>query len=142
MTDYAAVFQRAGEFGLGRTVHAGEGRPPQEIATAICALGADRIGHGTTLLEDREVLALVIERGVVIEACPTSNVHTGVISRVEDHPVSKWLDEGVRVSICTDNTLLSDVTLPQEMAHVQQIPGMNAEKVSAILVTGRAAVFT
>ena len=142
MSDYASIFQRAGEMGLGRTVHAGEARPPGEIATAILELGADRIGHGATLLEDLEILALVRDRGVVIEACPTSNVHTGIFGAVSDHPLSIWMDHGVRVAVCTDNTFLSAVTLPEEMSRVMEIPGLNQEKLCGLVETARAAVFT
>src|SRR5262249_12106891 len=74
LADYARPFRRAAELGLGRTVHGGEGRPPSEIREAIETLGANRIGHGTTLLDDRSVLDLVLARGIAIEACPTSNV--------------------------------------------------------------------
>jgi adenosine deaminase len=114
MLDYAPAFRRAEELGIGRTVHAGEGRPPAEIRTAIEELRAQRIGHGTTLLDDPRVLDLVLARGVAIEACPTSNVHTGVIRDVADHPLPRWLDLGVRACVCTDNTYLSAVTSSEE----------------------------
>jgi len=66
LTDYRAAFLRAEELGVGRTVHAGEGRPAREIRDAIEVLHAQRIGHGTTLLDDRSVLDLVLERGITI----------------------------------------------------------------------------
>ena len=65
-------------------MHAGEGRPPDEIRVAIEQLHALRIGHGTTLLDDPSVLDLVLERGVTIEACPTSNWQVGVIGAVAE----------------------------------------------------------
>ena len=107
MRDYAGAFCRAADLGIGRTVHAGEGRPPSEIADAVQLLFAQRIGHGTTLLQDPRVVDLVIERGVVIEVCLTSNVHTGVIASQDEHPLPLWLARGVRACLCTDNTLLS-----------------------------------
>ena len=141
MTDYAPAFQRAAELGLGRTVHAGEGRPPAEIASAIELLKAQRIGHGTTLLEDPAVRDLILERRITIEACPTSNVHVGVIPSVESHPVALWMDEGVRVCVNTDNTLLSQVTAPQELARVAAVPGMSAERVEQLVRAGHDAAF-
>lgn len=141
MTDYAAAFQRARRAGLGVTVHAGEGRPPAEIAVAIEALGAQRIGHGTTLLRDEAVLDLVRARAVTIEACVTSNVHVGAIARAEEHDLPRWLDLGVRASVCTDNTLLSAVDMPTELARVAAIPGMTAAKVEATIAHGHAARF-
>jgi hypothetical protein len=77
-------------------VHAGEGGQPQGIREAFEVLGAQRIGHGTTLLEDPAVVDLVRERQVTIEACPTSNVHTGVIRSVAEHPLPRWLDAANR----------------------------------------------
>jgi adenosine deaminase len=116
LRDYAAPYRRAAVLGIGRTVHAGEGRPPSEIAQAIVELQAMRIGHGTTLLQDPRVVDLVIERGVTIEACLTSNVHTGVIASQDDHPLPAWLAAGVRACVCTDNTLLSRTDVRRERA--------------------------
>lgn len=141
MRDYQEAFLKAKRHGIGRTVHAGEGRPPKEIAMAILELDAQRIGHGTTLLEDLEVLDLVRTRKVCIEACPTSNVHTSVIDSVEQHPIVRWIEEGVRVSICTDNTLLSQVTAPEEYARVAQIAGMTEEYLERTIAYGREGAF-
>jgi adenosine deaminase len=141
MSDVAPAFRRAASLGIGRTVHAGEGRPPAEIRAAIELLQAQRIGHGTTLLEDPAIVDLVLSRGVTIEACPTSNVHTGVIARVADHPLSRWLDAGVRVCVCADNTLLSATTAAEELVRVRGIPGMTEEKIARVVAHGHAAAF-
>ena len=141
LADYAAPFSRARDQGLGRTVHAAEGRPAQEIRVAIEALHAQRIGHGTTLLDDPSVLDLVLERGVTIEACPTSNHQVGVIPSVQDHPLSRWLDAGVSVCVNCDNTLLSDVVSSEELRRVAGIPGMTDAKLRRLLDCGRDAAF-
>jgi adenosine deaminase len=141
MRDYAAPFARAAALGLGRTVHAGEGRPPEEIRVAIEELHAQRIGHGTTLLDDPRVRDLVAERGVTIEACPTSNVHTGVLASVGAHPLAGWLRHGVRVCVNTDNTLLSAVDAPEELRRTAGIPGMGPAELDAIVRFGHAAAF-
>ena len=120
-------------------MHAGEGRPPAEIREAIELLHAQRIGHGTTLLQDRDVLDLVLERGVVIEACLTSNVHTGVIASQAEHPLPQWLGRGVRDCLCTDNTLLSATDAPAEERHAARLVG--ASGVEALHRTGLAAAF-
>jgi adenosine deaminase len=142
MRDYAAAFRRAAARGLGRTVHAGEGRPPDEIRVAIEALGAQRIGHGTTLLADPSVVELVLARGVTIEACPTSNVHTGAIAALADHPLAAWLARGVRACVNTDNTLFSDVQSSDEHARARALPGMSDALLAAAIAHGRAAAFT
>lgn len=141
MQSYEAAFRRAAELGLGRTVHAGEGRPPAEIRDAIELLGAQRIGHGTSLLDDPAVLDLVRARGVTIEACPTSNWHTGIIDRVEDHPLAAWLQAGVRVCVNTDNTLLSAVSASQEHARAGGIRGMSPALLAQAVAHGHAAAF-
>ena len=137
---YAGAFTAARNTGLGRTVHASEGRPPAEIAVAIEHLHAQRIGHGTTLLDDPAVLDLVRQRGVTIEACPTSNVHVGVFASVAEHPIARWLAADVRVALCTDNTLLSDVNAPAEHAHVAAA-GVTADGLARIIAHGHAAAF-
>ena len=142
LADYAPAFRRAEALGIGRTVHAAEGRSAEEIRVAVEVLGARRIGHGTTLLSDPGIVQLVIERGVTIEACPTSNVHTGVIARVSEHPLARWLDAGVRACVCADNTLLSATTAADEITRVRAIPGMTEEKVLRAIACGHEAKFT
>jgi adenosine deaminase len=141
MRDYAPAFRRAADVGLGRTVHAGEGRPPAEIRVAIEELLAQRIGHGTSLLDDPSVVDLVVARGVTIEACPTSNVHTDILARVADHPLATWLSRGVHVCVNTDNTLLSAVDLPEELRRVREIPGVGDAEIARMIAYGHAAAF-
>ncbi|MBL8923379.1 MAG: hypothetical protein JNJ54_31290 [Myxococcaceae bacterium] len=141
LEDYARPFTRAKELGLGRTVHAGEGRPAQEIRVAIEALHAQRIGHGSTLLDDARLVDLVLERGVTIEACPTSNVHTGVFPSVAAHPLARWLARGVKACVCADNSLLSDVTTAQEVERARTIEGMTDVLLERAITNGHGARF-
>ena len=141
MADYAPAFARAKELGISRTVHAGEGRPADEIRQAIELLGAQRIGHGTTLLQDPELVDVVRERGITIEACPTSNLQTGAISAISDHPIQRWLELGINVCVCTDNTLLSNVDLPGEYRRVMAEAGVDRAGVEACIAAGHAAAF-
>lgn len=141
LASYAPAFRRAADLGIGRTVHAGEGRPAGEIADAIELAMAQRIGHGTTLLDDPAVVDLVLERGVTLEACPTSNLHTGAIARPEEHPLPRWLALGVRACVCTDNTLFSDVTASEELRRAAALPGMTPALVEAAIANGHAAGF-
>jgi adenosine deaminase len=141
MHDYAPAFSLARDKGLGRTVHAGEGRAPQEIAVAINALHAQRIGHGTTLLNDPLVVELVLEKGITIEACPTSNIHTGVIETLDEHPLSQWLERGISACVCTDNTFFSDVDAPTEFQQVCDAQKLTATQRDTLLANGRVAAF-
>lgn len=141
LSDYASVYAEAGEMGLGRTVHASEGRSVEEIRIAVDVLGAQRIGHGTTLLDDPDVLALVLERGVTIEACPTSNVHVGAIASIADHPLKQWLDAGVRTCLCTDNTLFSDVSASQELEKSSVALKLSGDHRAMLVEHGHRAAF-
>jgi adenosine deaminase len=141
LRDYRAPFHEAAQAGLGRTVHAAEGRPPEEIRIAITDLGAQRIGHGTTLLNDPSVLELVRETGVTIEACPSSNIHTGVIKRMADHPIGTWLSLNVKACINTDNTLLSNITQSEELTRSLSSVGMTKARLERSILTGHQAAF-
>jgi len=141
MDDYGPAFTQARNLGIGRTVHAAEGRPVEEIRTAIEVLHAQRIGHGTTLLDSAAITQLVLDRGVVIESCPTSNMQTGAIESLGAHPIPKWLARGVKVCVNTDNTLLSDITLPEELSRVAAIDCMTADGLHTCIATGHAASF-
>lgn len=141
MADYSTAFRRAGALGLGRTVHAGEGRPPHELLTAIDHLGAERIGHGTTLLDDTRVLDRVLETGVTIEACLTSNWHVGAIPSIAAHPLVRWLELGVRACVNPDNTLLSAVTASQEHARAAALPRMTQALLTQAIANGHAGAF-
>lgn len=142
LEDYSPAFARAAELGIGRTVHAGEGRPPAEIAVAIEHLQAQRIGHGTTILQDPSVVDLALESGVTIEACVTSNWQVGAIGAIERHPLSRWLDIGLRACVCVDNTLFSNIDQPEELRRVAGIAGMNEAKLRRVVKAGHDAAFT
>lgn len=142
LLDYAGPFARARDAGLGRTVHAAEGRDADEIRLAILHLHAQRIGHGTTLLDRPDLLDLVLERGVTLEACPTSNWQVGVIPSVEAHPLAQWLAAGVRACVNTDNTLLSNVTAQQEHERARHIQGMNHDLWLRAIDFGHQAAFS
>jgi adenosine deaminase len=141
LESYRHAFTRAKELGIGRTVHAGEGRAAEEIRMAIEVLGAQRIGHGTTLLEDDDALRLVLERGVTIEVCLTSNLHTDAIPSLKEHPLPEWLKRGVKVAICTDNTLLSDTDAPKEHKRVLDLRGVTRDALERMIAQGHAAAF-
>ncbi|MBK26958.1 MAG: hypothetical protein CME70_23345 [Halobacteriovorax sp.] len=142
LEDYSEAFSLAAEYGMGRTVHASEGRSPEEIITAVTKLQAQRIGHGVTLLENPKALELVLENDIVIEACPTSNLQCGVIPSFQEHPIGKWLDLGVKACLNTDNTFFSQVSSSSEHQNALSINGMDEQKLSKAIENGLAAGFT
>jgi adenosine deaminase len=141
LSDYERPFRRAADLGLGRTVHAAEGRPAAEIRLAVERLQARRIGHGTTILDDPTVVDLVIAREVTLEACLTSNWHVGALPAPEAHPLPRWLAAGLRATVAADNTLLSGVTAASEHRLAASLPGMTAASLQAVVDAGHAAAF-
>ena len=135
------AFEIAAAAGLGITVHAGEAAGPESVAEAIHVCGAHRIGHGTRLLEDPELLALVRDRRILVEINITSNVQTRVVAGPERHPLRTFLDQGVAVTLCTDNWLMSGVTLSGEYALAEQALGLTTDEVHRLARTGFASAF-
>lgn len=120
LLDYASAFQEAKKRLIPRTAHLGEGRRVDEIITAIHYLDIDRIGHATSLLTSNVAVEMVKTKGIVIEACPTSNVHTGIFGTIGEHPIKEWIRRGVKVSVCCDNTLMSRTTTSHEIKRVKR----------------------
>jgi len=141
MSDYAPAYRLAAEHGIGRTVHAGEGRPAAEIGVAIELLQAQRIGHGTTILDDQIMVELALERGVTIEACVTSNVQTGVVASMAAHPLRQWLEAGLDVCVCVDNTLFSRTTAPEEFERVCTAQDLSRKQIDRLMTCGHQAAF-
>jgi adenosine deaminase len=112
---YVEVIERLEGSGLMLTTHYGESGGPQFPREAIEALGSIRLGHGISVAWDPEVTALARDRGVTLEMCPTSNLRTGGIRSLPEHPARRLLDEGVRVTINTDNPGLFAIDLTHEL---------------------------
>ena len=87
------------------------------------------------------MVELALAREVTLEACVTSNVQTGVVARVEDHPLFHWLEAGLKACVCVDNTLFSDLTAPEELRRVGKIPGMNQALLNQLVAWGHESAF-
>jgi adenosine deaminase len=111
---FYGVFKEARQAGLHVTIHAGEWGPAQHIKEAIEELGAERIGHGVRVLEDASITALAQERGTAFEVCVTSNYQSGVVESLEAHPLMKMFEQGINVTINTDDPSISRITLSNE----------------------------
>jgi len=138
---FASLFHDAHAAGLGITAHAGEWTGVQTVRHAIERLGAQRIGHGVRVMEDPAVAALARERGTVFEVCVTSNVQSGVVSRLADHPLRRMFDAGLKATINTDDPAISDITLSDEYAIASESLGFTTEQVKATVRTAAQAAF-
>ena len=97
------------------TIHAGEGFGPESIHQALHRCGANRIGHGTRLEEDPELMAYVADHRVPLEVCLSSNLQSGVVEDLATHPFRHYLQQGLRVCLNTDNTLFARTTSTREL---------------------------
>jgi adenosine deaminase/aminodeoxyfutalosine deaminase len=113
---FPEVYREARDLGLHLTAHAGETVGPESIRRAVEMLGAERIGHGLSAARDPSVMALLRERQVPLEVCLSSNVATGVLARIEDHPLPHFLASGVTVTLNSDDPAMFGTSLEREMA--------------------------
>jgi len=120
-------FKQARDAGWGLTVHAGESVGPESVWHAIQNLGATRIGHAVTILEDSALIAYMQENRIGIEANLTSNVHTNTVPSYAAHPLKQQLDLGLLATINTDDPGISPVTLRDEFEVAAQAAGLTAE---------------
>jgi adenosine deaminase len=110
---------------LGLTVHAGEDAPASYVWEAIDVLGAQRIGHGCAAAKDPELLRRLAKDRILVECCISSNHHTGAVRRGERHPIHAFLEAGVPVAICCDNTTVSRTDQVSETLRVAEEVGLD-----------------
>ena len=123
------------------TAHAGEAYGPESISQAIHYLGAHRIGHGTRLREDGDLLNYVNDHRIPIEVCLSSNVQTGAVPDIASHPLKFYFDYGLRVTLNTDNRLITDTTVTRELWHAHRELGLSLEDLTTIIVSGFKGAF-
>ncbi len=111
---YAPVFELAKAEGLGSVPHAGEVAGPASVRGALEALQADRIRHGFRAIEDEGLVAELAERGIVLDISPISNLRTGAVGSLAEHPLPKLVAAGVRCSISTDDPAMFDTDLTRD----------------------------
>lgn len=112
---FADIFQQAKQHNINITVHAGEAAGANNVKTSVNALGATRIGHGVRAIEDPQVTQLLVEKNITLELCPTSNVQTGAVKDMAAHPLREFLEQGVKVTINTDDPALSGIDHSHEL---------------------------
>ena len=118
-SDFAPAFRIARRAGLRLVPHAGELLGPRSIRVAVEDLGADRLGHGVRVVEDPELLDHLVERGIALEVCPTSNVSLGVYSDLTSVPVRVLMDAGATIALGADDPLLFGSRLAGQYAAVR-----------------------
>jgi len=124
---FEKLFERARDRELGITVHAGEWAGPENVRFALEKLGARRIGHGIRVMDDPEALKLAREHDASFEVCISSNVQTGAVAGLEEHPLGRMMEAGLNVTLNTDDPEVSGITLSGEWALAEARFGLGLE---------------
>lgn len=134
-------FREAREAGLHTIAHAGEAAGPESVRQAVLGLGAERIGHGVRAVEDPAVLDLLAGRGIVLEVCPTSNLHTSTCPDYGSHPLPRLLERGLRCTLNTDDPSISGIDLDHEYRIAGEEMGLAEADLRRMQETALAAAF-
>lgn len=126
---------------INTTLHAGEAFGPESIHQAIHSCGTHRIGHGTRLKENPDLMQYVNDHRIPLEICLNSNIHTKSIRSLEDHPFPNYLTDHLRVTLNTDNRLISDTTLTKEYLTAINQYNLNANQIRTIIINGFKSAF-
>ena len=139
--NYRELFAKATEYGVPFTIHAGEAAGAESVALAV-EYGAKRIGHGVRISEKPEVVQLVKEKGVCLEMCPTSNRQTHAIKDMSSYPLIDYLNEGIKVTLNTDDMGIEGTTLADEYRYMEREFHLTAEQEKILLQNAVDAAFT
>ena len=151
-TRYLDAFDHIRRENFHITIHAGESFGLPSIWEALQFAGAERLGHGVRIVDDIEVrddgsvhlgrlAAFVRDRRVPLELCPTSNVHTGAVASIADHPIDLLRRLRFRVTVNTDNRLMSDVTLSSEFAALDAAFGIGLGEMEWLTINALKSAF-
>jgi aminodeoxyfutalosine deaminase len=132
---FGEVFAFAKSSGLHLTAHAGESMGPESIWGSL-KLGAERIGHGIAAAQDERLMRHLREQDIPLEICITSNLVTGVVKRVEEHPVRRLFDAGVPIVLNTDDPAMFDCTLVEEYRMAAEQFGFSEAELRGIAENG------
>jgi adenosine deaminase len=128
---FERAFAAARAGGLRITIHAGEWGGAAQVRRAL-ALEPERIAHGPLAIDDPSLVAELIARGVTLDLCPTSNVQAGIVASVADHPLARLHRAGVSVTLSTDDTTVSDISLSEEYVRAVDRIGLTLPELWAI----------
>ena len=130
LREFVPSVRKAQEAGLKVTIHTGEDTPASFVKETIELAGPDRIGHGIHAMEDLQVVELIKERGVTLEVNPWSNYLTNSVRTIEEHPLKRLFDLGVKVTINSDDPEVLETNLNNEYRIGREILGMSLEEIA------------
>ncbi len=138
---YAYIYKEAKERGFRLTAHAGEAAGPESIWAVIEKLGVERIGHGVRANEDPQLISLLKQRQIPLEICVISNVRTGVCDSIEAHPIRKYFEQGLMVTVNSDDPVMFNTTISQEYLALIKKLGFTINDLKGLSINGIKASF-
>jgi adenosine deaminase len=138
---FRGIFQDAKQEGLGITIHAGEWDGANSVWDAVGNMNADRIGHGVRVLEDPAITNILIEREMVLEICPSSNVLSGIVSSLEDHALPDLIHQQMQITINTDDPIICNINLTDELYHTVKYMNLTIDDVKKSMICATRASF-
>ena len=138
---FAAVYREARDLGLHVTAHAGETAGPESIRKSVELLGVERIGHGLTAAQDEAVMGLLRDRSIPLEVCPSSNVCTGLLNRLEDHPLPRFLRSGLVITLNSDDPAMFGTSLEGEFVLATRTFGLDSAAILLLSENGIRSAF-
>lgn len=133
---FVPLFREARRFGFHTTAHAGEAAGAQSIWGAIRHLQVERIGHGTRAFEDPALVQYLADRRIPLEMCPLSNVRTGVVTTISEHPIREYFMQGILVSVNSDDPKMFDTSLGEEYRILEKECGFSKKDICKLLLFG------
>lgn len=135
------AFEAAREAGLRTTAHAGEGAGADSVRSAIDDLQVDRIGHGVRAIEDEKLVERLAASRIPLEMCPISNIKTGVVTSLSEHPIREFHDRGVLITVNTDDPKMFGNSLAGEYRLLEREAGFSRSDVREIILNGIEATW-
>jgi adenosine deaminase len=133
---FAELYRQARALGLHTTAHAGEAAGAASIWGALRSLEVERIGHATRAGEDPQLLDYLRQYGIPLEMCPLSNVRTGVVPALEDHPIRRFYDLGLQVTVNSDDPKMFHNSLAEEYRLLVECLGFTRQDVRSLILNG------
>ncbi len=137
---YRELFARATDLGVPFTIHAGEAAGPESVRAAL-SFGAKRIGHGVHAIEDPALVEELKEKQTVLECCVISNVQSKAVGSAKEHPIRYFLEQGLKVTLNTDNMTISQTSMAREVSFVREHLGLTKEQELQLYLNAADAAF-
>jgi len=133
---FESLYREARRMGFHTNAHAGEASGPRSIWDAINHLHVDRIGHGTRAHEDPDLMDYIAKHGIPLELCPMSNVRTGIVNSIAEHPIRTYFDSGFIISVNTDDPKMFGTSLADEYRLLVEECGFTRKDICRLILLG------